>query len=55
MSAGGSQGDIFGSVDKVGAEFTYRYGEEHFSRQKVAELVPGKKVVWHVTDAKLEL
>ncbi|MGO9411717.1 MAG: SRPBCC family protein [Spirochaetia bacterium] len=46
-------GDIFGSVDKVGAEFTYRYGEEHFSRQKVAELVPGKKVVWHVTDAKL--
>ena len=46
-------GEILGSVDKVGAEFTYRYGDAHLSRQKVTELVPGKKVVWHVTDAKL--
>jgi hypothetical protein len=46
-------GEILGSFDKVGAEFTYRYGDAHLSRQKVTELVPGKKVVWHVTDAKL--
>ncbi len=46
-------GEIRGSLDKVGAEFTYRYGEAHFSRQKVTELVPDKKVVWHVTDAAL--
>ena len=46
-------GEILGSVDKVGEVFTYRYGEAHLSRQKVAELVPGKKVVWHVTDAAL--
>jgi hypothetical protein len=25
----------------------------HRSTQKITELVPGKKVVWHVTDAKL--
>ncbi|MGA2765511.1 MAG: SRPBCC domain-containing protein [Spirochaetia bacterium] len=46
-------GEILGSTDKIGAEFAYRYGDAHLSRQKVAELVPGKKVVWHVTDAKL--
>jgi len=46
-------GEILGSVDKVGAEFTYRYGEAHLSKQKVAEYVPGRKVVWHVTEATL--
>ena len=46
-------GEILGGVDKVGAEFSYRYGDAHFSEQKVTELVPGKKVVWRVTDAKL--
>ena len=46
-------GEILGSADKVGAEFTYRYGDVHLSKQKVTEHVPGKKVVWHVTDAEL--
>jgi hypothetical protein len=46
-------GDIEGSSDKLGAEFTYRYQDLHFSRQKVTEFVPGKKLVWHVTDADI--
>ncbi len=41
-------------TDKLGAEFSYQVAGVHFSRQKVTELVPGKKIVWHVTDAKLD-
>src|ERR1035441_10812674 len=46
-------GEVVGDTDKVGAEFTYRYKNFHMSRQHVTELVPGRKVVWHVTDADL--
>ncbi len=45
---------IEGKATKVGDEFTYRYGDVHDSRQKVTELVPGKKVVWQVLDARLD-
>jgi hypothetical protein len=46
-------GEIDGNTDKLGAEFTYRYEDVHRSTQKITELVPGKKVVWHVLDAKI--
>jgi hypothetical protein len=38
----------------VGAEFAYRYGHVHYSKQEIAELVPGKRVVWHVREAALD-
>jgi NAD(P)-dependent dehydrogenase (short-subunit alcohol dehydrogenase family) len=41
-------GEITGTTDQIGAEFTYRYGEQHVSVQRVAELVPGERVVWEV-------
>lgn len=46
-------GEVDGKSDRLGAEFTYRYKNMHKSTQKVTEFVPGKKVVWHVTDAEL--
>jgi hypothetical protein len=46
-------GEIDGPTDKLGAEFTYRYKDLHRSTQKITELVPGKKVAWHVLDAKI--
>jgi len=46
-------GEIDGSTDKLGAEFKYKYRDIHLSSQKITELVPGKKVVWHVLDSRL--
>jgi hypothetical protein len=43
---------IEGSTDKRD-EFTYRYKPHHYSKQKIAELIPGKKVGWLVLDSQL--
>lgn len=46
-------GEIHGDTDKLGAEFTYRHGTVHRSSQTITELVPGRRVVWHVVDSDL--
>jgi len=46
-------GEIEGDTDKLNAEFTYRVPDMHNSKQKIMEFIPGKKVVWHVSDASL--
>jgi hypothetical protein len=46
-------GEVNGDTDRLGAEFTYRYKDMHKTTQRVTEFAPGKKVVWHVTDAEL--
>jgi len=46
-------GEIDGGTDKLGAEFTYRYQDLHRTTQKITELVPGKKVVWHILDSHI--
>lgn len=47
-------GEIEGSTKKLDDEFTYRYKKYHYSKQKLVEVVPGKKVVWLVTDSNLD-
>ena len=45
---------IKGNTDKLNEEFTFTAGEGmHKTKQKLIELIPGKKVVWLVTDSKL--
>ncbi len=44
---------ITGGTKQAGDEFTYRYKDLHFSKQKLTEVVPNKKVVWLVTEAQL--
>lgn len=46
-------GQIEGSTDTLGRDFRYRYGQLHDSTQQVRELLPGRRVVWHVTEAHL--
>jgi uncharacterized protein YndB with AHSA1/START domain len=47
------EGEIEGSTDHLGAVFTYRFEDFHRSTHKITEFVPGKKVVWHTTDASI--
>ena len=45
--------EIEGNTDKLGAEFKFHYQDFHRSTQTITELVPGKKVVWHISEAQL--
>lgn len=47
------QGTIEGSTDKLDDEFIYRMEDIHYSKQQIVEFIPNKKVVWLVTDSKL--
>ena len=51
----GLHGEIIkGESRKVGDTFTFQAGGgAHYSKQKLIELIPRKKVVWLVTDSKL--
>lgn len=46
-------GEIEGSTDRLGAEFTYRYQDLHRSRQRITEFVPGQRIVWRVVESEI--
>jgi uncharacterized protein YndB with AHSA1/START domain len=44
-------GTVEGDTDALGSQFTYRYEDVHYTKQKITEFVPNSRVVWHIEDA----
>lgn len=45
--------DFSGRSVEMDDEFDVRFGDVHYSRQRLIEVVPGHRVVWLVTDSRL--
>jgi hypothetical protein len=45
--------NLKGDSQKEGDEFSVQFGDVHYSKQKLIEVISGKRVVWLVTDCKL--
>lgn len=44
---------IEGGAEKLSDEFDYWHRDLHYSKQRITEMIPGKKVVWLVTESSL--
>jgi hypothetical protein len=46
-------GEIEGETAVANGQFTYRYKDNHRSRQQITEFIAGKRIVWHVLESEL--
>ena len=46
--------EIEGTTDKLNGEWNFHFGDNHHSKMKNVEMVPGKKVVWLVEENYLK-
>lgn len=45
--------DLKGNSEKIGDEFEVQFGDVHYSKQRLIEVVQNEKVTWLVTDSRL--
>jgi hypothetical protein len=45
--------NLEGSSKKLEEEFEVQFGDVHYSKQRVVEWLPGKRLVWLVTESRL--
>lgn len=45
--------DLKGSTSRLNDEFTITHGDAHYSKQKMIEVVPDRKIVWLITEGRL--
>lgn len=45
--------DLAGRTAEAGDQFTVIHGEAHYSKQQVLEVVPNRRIVWLVTESRL--
>jgi hypothetical protein len=45
--------DFTGSSKQVNDEFIIQHGEAHYSKHKLTEMIPGRKLVWLITEGSM--
>lgn len=49
----GNKSEITGQSKNLNDEFAMRFGDLHYSKQKLIEFIPNKKVVWLVVESRI--